>query len=926
MVRAVFSSWGALFGWEDDSLVGLTDLELVESGGKTTLFAVTRGDGWLSAFDVGDAAGQTRLEGQFRIAPEYLQLESTDLVFLETGEEPQLFIAGLADDALRGVRLGLDGSGAPFRGTANVSTPGWDMGHFTEVELFADGLNGIASLRGGGLVDLSFGSANSLIISDISRPGPLSDGRATDITTTTHNGQSYAFVSYQAEDTVSMFRLENGRMHHIADADRGDGLWVDRPGTMAVATTADGDRYVVVAASGSDSLSVLQVPADGQRLTAVDHLIDSLDTRFSGASHVTSVTIDGQDFILAAGNDQGISLLAMLPGGRLQPIGAMPANAEAPLRGITSLEAIVAPGGIRVWAATEAAPYLAEFNIALPNLGDTRIAKGQGGPLSGGDKDDILQGGAGADLLNGGAGNDILVDGAGEDRLTGGAGADTFILMADGQEDIIADFDVLNDRIDLSDFNPLNGIGTLSVSSRSWGAEVRFGEEVIEVRSADGGRLSGRDFTPENLIRGNRVETDPNAYPTGPGAPAPDPTPDPGPNPDQKPVTDPNPGPEDPAPDTNPAGAPPPAPAYQAAPQITLTRTTGDQVGGITADQFRTFGQNDRIFGAGGNDTIQSGAGQDSVHGGSGADDMHGGGESDLLLGGAGDDTIAGGDGDDTISGGSQDDSLEGSDGADVILGGSGFDQIKGGAQNDFVWAGSDADRVFGGDGDDWLSAGSNHGFSVDGLWGEAGNDTLFGNNGADLLNGGEGDDALDGGAGDDILFGGGGQDLLLGGRGADRLFGSAGKDQIVGDAGNDRLLGQDGNDTLWGGTGDDDLSGGQDNDVLDGGSGNDSVFGDAGNDTLLGGTGDDLLSGGAAADTFIFADNHGNDTVTDFDALGAGEELDLSALSAINEIDDILAASRQSGADTIIETGTGSSIRLLDVDRDDLDENDFVF
>lgn len=90
---------------------------------------------------------------------------------------------------------------------------------------------------------------------------------------------------------------------------------------------------------------------------------------------------------------------------------------------------------------------------------------------------EIFYGGAGNDTINGGAGGDILVGGAGIDKLTGGTGADTFRFAAQSDsyrnattsfDDIITDFDVTQDKIDLAGlgFTGLgNGRGgTLQVS------------------------------------------------------------------------------------------------------------------------------------------------------------------------------------------------------------------------------------------------------------------------------------------------------------------------------------------------------------------------------------------------------------------------------------------------------------------------------
>jgi hypothetical protein len=64
MVRAVFSSQGPLHSPEENAFVGLTDLRIAGGGDDATLFAVTRGDGWLTSFDIGNNAGQTQLESQ----------------------------------------------------------------------------------------------------------------------------------------------------------------------------------------------------------------------------------------------------------------------------------------------------------------------------------------------------------------------------------------------------------------------------------------------------------------------------------------------------------------------------------------------------------------------------------------------------------------------------------------------------------------------------------------------------------------------------------------------------------------------------------------------------------------------------------------------------------------------------------------------
>ncbi|MFC6582518.1 hypothetical protein [Sulfitobacter aestuariivivens] len=412
------------------------------------------------------------------------------------------------------MRIDDDGAGPLIEGNIAATSASLNMALVTEMELVEGTDTGIAALRTGGLVNVSFGANNALNVTQINEGAAMQNARASDIVTATHNGQTYAFVSFGSEDTVSMYRqLANGQMQHIADAQAEHGLWADTPGALTVASAADGGLYVVVAGSGSGSLSVLAVATNGSTMIPVDHVVDSLDTRFANATEVTSVSISGQDYVLAAGSDAGLSLFVMLPGGRLQHVETFEGTIDAPLNGITALEAMAVPGGIRVWASTEAAPFLSEFSVSLQNIGINRVDGGGNGTLNGTNGDDILDGGAGHDNISGGGGSDILLDGAGLDTLRGGNGADTFILSRDGQRDVIQDFQHTLDQIDLSGFGPIGGIGSLSIVSRTWGAEIRFGNEVIEVRSANGASLSAQNFNAENLVLGGRIEVDPSLYP-----------------------------------------------------------------------------------------------------------------------------------------------------------------------------------------------------------------------------------------------------------------------------------------------------------------------------------------------------------------------------------------------------------------------------
>ena len=903
-MRMSFTAHGAVSVSESDALVGVMDLDVVQTTSGTYLFAATRGDGWLTAFDLGANGGDTQETDSWSIASTFLQLESTDIEIRATGGSGfELYLAGLDSDALRGVTVNAGAGSGTFDGSITRSATGLDAGDITEMALWDDGSGGLVAVRGGGLSQVTFGSGTQMQSQPVWQGDAMNGRTVTDITTVTHNGQTLAVVTYGADNTVSLFRMAgNGSVQYMADLDAEDGLWADRPGAMTTAIGADGGLYVVVAASGSGSLSVLSVDSDGTGFDVVDHVLDTLDTRFDDASYVSTVTINGQDFVVAAGTDSGLSLFVMLNGGRLQLVETIAGSAGSPLDNISGIQAVATDNGIRLFVSTQSAPYLVEYSISQVAPGETRVADAGGGTLGGTGGDDILNGAEGADLLQGGAGNDIIMDGAGSDTLRGDAGADLFVLTQDDANDVILDYQPGQDRIDISALGVVGGVENLIISSRSWGAELRYGTSVIEVRSANGASLSVSDFSGDAIIVGNRPPTDPSVYEDA--------------EPDPDPIH----------PPTETAGPQPTTPIWVAEPTIELPDPAGSIQGGAGPEQTNGGNGDDLIFGNAGDDTIVGGFGNDTLSGDGGADLVNSGAGEDLLFGGIGFDTMYGVNGNDTLVGGESADSLYGGDGQDVLIGGAGFDQLFGDDGDDTMWSGDTADRLYGGEGDDWMSAGINIGMTVDGLWGEAGNDTMFGNAGFDLLDGGVGNDVMDGGDQADNLYGREGADLLFGGQGLDRLFGGAGDDQLIGGSGNDGHFGESGNDTAWGGSGNDRFFGGTGNDILMGESGDDSLYGGAGFDTLVGGAGDDLMAGDFNADRFVFDVDHGNDTIQDFDANNGFELMDFSNLAVFDTVNSVLAASQQIGADVLITTGSNSSIRLLDVNIADLGVDDFVF
>jgi Ca2+-binding RTX toxin-like protein len=145
---------------------------------------------------------------------------------------------------------------------------------------------------------------------------------------------------------------------------------------------------------------------------------------------------------------------------------------------------------------------------------------------------------------------------------------------------------------------------------------------------------------------------------------------------------------------------------------------------------------------------------------------------------------------------------------------------------------------------------------------------------------------------------------------------------------GRDAILAGAGNDTVRGGSGIDQIDGGKGADLLYGGAGKDVIDGSFGRDRIIGEAGRDQLTGGMSRDTFVFADGHGSDTITDFTAKGSKQHdvIDLTDVTEITGLRDLkLHHMQQVGADVVITDGS-SHIVLTDVQLSDLSKADFLF
>ena len=702
----------------------------------------------------------------------------------------------------------------------------------------------------------------------------------TAMTTLSSGGRDWLVAASGSESGVSLYGIDGGG--HLGQGTSfgfDDRLPVTTPTAMS-AVELDGRDYVLMTAHGTSSLTVLEV-TDGT-LVFRDQVNDSLDTRFASAG-VLDIFLRGDLALVAlAGSDDGITLMQMVPGGRLIHRETLADDTLTALDNVTGLRFVEHGDGAVDLFALGVNEGLSRFRLDAGALGVT--ATGQDG--SGGN--DILTAGAAGGSLRGAGGDDILLDGAGRDSLWGGEGADIFVFHADGEEDAIRDFDPGEDRLDLGGFEMVHDISALGFTQTSGGAVVRIGADTLVISTQDGRSLTKSELAGALSLSADHVlmprllpqrGSDGNdTFEAGVQA------------------------------DTVDGGAGFDTIRYalsHSAVRVDLgddDNNSGAAEGFVLVNLEGIVGTafDDHLAGDDAGNILSGMLGDDAIHGRGGSDWITPGGGSDTVDGGAGRDMVSFVDLADTAGRSNLDYRLDidlsagsavshdggerillsdvervtGTIYADRIKGDAGDNELRGLGDYDWFVATGGADSYDGGTGRDVISyveAGS--GVTVDldagrGLAGLAAGDSYAN---IERATGSSFADIFYGDAGENDFRGLGGYDIFVGSSGGrERYDGGTGQDVVayfLSDAGVAASLlrgsGSGGDaardlytsiENLGGSSFDDVLTGDHGRNQLRGLAGDDFIFGNGGIDYITGGRGDDVIDGGDGSDYAVFA------------------------------------------------------------------------
>ncbi len=637
---------------------GINDLEVWKVGDSQVLVAAGGAGTGVAAYVIGGngrlQAPATRDYGAVGRPPSEVELASVTIggathVLPVSATDTAAFAYRLEPGGALPSRIAVSFSGAFPNGAADWASV--TVGTTTYLYAAQSGGGGIATYR------LSDTGATLTRLGQTGAGPGGAGGAPTELAVVASAGATFLVAASATDHALVSYRIgANGVPAAVSSAGAQTGVGINTP-TAIESVSAHGRSYVIVASAGSGSLSVFEVSPTGQ-LVARDHVLDTLATRFDGATDLAVAQFGGQVFVVAGGADDGVSLFILLPGGRLLHLATFADTAAAALANVSALAMAAVGQTLQIYAAAQAETGITQLEVDLSRFGTVRA------------------GTTGPDLIEGTPADDILMARGGNDTLRGGAGADVFVFDTTRGTHRIEDFQPGLDRIDLSFLPLLYSSDQVGYVPTPDGGRLTVGEMTIEIVSSSGGGLALGQL---GLDRGFAAHHIPVFI---------------------TPILD---------------SIPPPGIERRA------SNAGGRLNGGAGHDTLVGGEGNDTLTGGAGNDMLRPGGGRNEVDGGPGFDTLDFSGATgrvlvDLAVNVEGARfarffQYGSGNGDsyrniEAVRGGPHADNLRGTAGDDVLFGGAGSDRLYGRGGSDRLDGGPGADALYGNRGADTLTGG----------------------------------------------------------------------------------------------------------------------------------------------------------------------------------------------------------------------------
>lgn len=460
-------------------------LAVVEQGGYLRLLFASRDDARLGSVQLASGLVPATSEG-----PEIGAGPGEDIAFQVNGAAIRAFVFSSYDGLMR--QTVLNATGLPGRIKAAATSEGLLFG-VTAMEVFEQGstdLAVIAKKDNPGLILYRMAATG-----EMTKIGTLGDGPkaylgdVADMAGFTADGRSYLLVASPLENGVTLYDVGPDGATFLDALGANTGMPIAGPSALQSVIFGD-TPFVVVAATGSSSLSVVRVNMAGV-MFLTDHLVDDRQSRFAHVAALDVLAWAGRSFIVAAGTDAGLSLIELLPDGRLSHLLALPLETGAGLAQVAGIETALIGTSAAIFLSDARGDRIHRFEIDMAHVGG--LLRAQSGVATGTALEERILGSGSPDLLQGAGGADYLHDGAGADTLSGGAGADVFVFDRDGRSDQITDFQQGVDKIDVSAWGRIYTADALSFAPVTGGTVISYWAESLTVQRVGGGNLTLTD-------------------------------------------------------------------------------------------------------------------------------------------------------------------------------------------------------------------------------------------------------------------------------------------------------------------------------------------------------------------------------------------------------------------------------------------------
>ncbi len=497
-LRAVFSPVLTEFDSPSRQLLGLSDMEITTISGRTYLLVAGAADGGISSYEILND-GPLVPSSDILLSSGSGTQSISDLSVFSIGASSYVLGSGMADNNQVVYDLGADGSltlSVSYSDAASTYA-NWNM--TTTIEIAGNTYMYGAIWGQPGFFQFDIGAGGVLGNPVLHPDSPLLFlGDVTAVHAANLRGNDFLFVASGADAGLHCYAVAPDGSVQLRDTAaplEGGFSGVSE----LVAVDVAGRSFVIMASAGTDSLVTFRVSSNGM-INHVQTITDTADTRFAGVTALEVFEHNGRVFLLAGGADDGITLFEITYKGKLNVLASIADDASMAMQNVTDIEAVFINGVLNVFVSSATDHGFTQFTIDIPN-GNNLIT---GGPvaetLTGTSLDDTIYGRGKNDNLYGMDGDDRLIDGRGKDHMWGGNGADVFEFIDENSDDYIMDFEILQDRIDLSDYDLINNISDLTITPTATGAIIEVAGDFIYITSFDDTSLSVDLFTQDHFI------------------------------------------------------------------------------------------------------------------------------------------------------------------------------------------------------------------------------------------------------------------------------------------------------------------------------------------------------------------------------------------------------------------------------------------